>query len=93
MLGIADGTRPEVKNEKFFMPIQAHGLEAMSMAFLITEDTPVVWRGPMVSSALQQLLTQTVWNNLDYLVIDMPPGTGDIQLSWRRRFLLTAVWW
>ena len=90
MLGIADGTRPEVKNEKFFMPIQAHGIEAMSMAFLITEDTPVVWRGPMASGALQQLLTQTMWNNLDYLVIDMPPGTGDIQLTLAQKVPVTG---
>ncbi|WP_067520022.1 iron-sulfur cluster carrier protein ApbC [Endozoicomonas ascidiicola] len=81
MFGIADGTRPEVKNEKFFIPIEAHGIQVMSMAFLVTEDTPVVWRGPMVSGALIQLLTQTVWNDLDYLVIDLPPGTGDIQLT------------
>ncbi|MGI9277557.1 MAG: iron-sulfur cluster carrier protein ApbC [Endozoicomonas sp.] len=90
MLGIADGTRPEVKNEKFFMPIEAHGIQAMSMAFLLTEDTPVVWRGPMVSGALQQLLTQTLWNNLDYLVIDMPPGTGDIQLTLAQKVPVTG---
>ncbi|OED44849.1 ATP-binding protein [Endozoicomonas sp. (ex Bugula neritina AB1)] len=81
MFGIPDGTRPEVKNEKFFVPIEAHGIQVMSMAFLLTEETPVVWRGPMVSGALIQLLTQTVWNDLDYLVIDLPPGTGDIQLT------------
>ena len=81
MFGIPDGTRPDVKNEKFFMPIEAHGIQVMSMAFLVTEDTPVVWRGPMVSGALIQLLTQTMWNDLDYLVIDLPPGTGDIQLT------------
>ena len=81
MFGIADGIRPEVKNEKFFVPIESHGIEIMSMAFLLTEETPVVWRGPMVSGALIQLLTQTVWNDLDYLIIDLPPGTGDIQLT------------
>lgn len=81
MFGIADGTRPEVKNDRFFMPIEAHGIQVMSMAFLVTEDTPVVWRGPMVSGALIQLLTQTLWHDLDYLVIDLPPGTGDIQLT------------
>ena len=81
MFGIADGTRPEVKNDQFFMPLESHGIQIMSMAFLVTEDTPVVWRGPMVSGALIQLLTQTVWNDLDYLVIDLPPGTGDIQLT------------
>lgn len=90
MLGIEDGTRPDVKNEKFFMPIEAHGIQAMSMAFLVTEDTPVVWRGPMVSGALQQLLTQTLWNNLDYLVIDMPPGTGDIQLTLAQKVPVTG---
>ena len=90
MLGIKDGTRPEVMNEKFFMPIEAHGVQAMSMAFLVTEDTPVVWRGPMVSGALQQLLTQTLWNNLDYLIIDMPPGTGDIQLTLAQRVPVTG---
>ena len=81
MFGIADGTRPDVKNDQFFMPIESHGIQIMSMAFLVTEDTPVVWRGPMVSGALIQLLTQTIWNDLDYLVIDLPPGTGDIQLT------------
>ncbi|USE38521.1 iron-sulfur cluster carrier protein ApbC [Endozoicomonas sp. SCSIO W0465] len=81
MFGIPDGTRPDVKNDRFFMPIEAHGIQVMSMAFLVTEDTPVVWRGPMVSGALIQLLTQTLWNDLDYLVIDLPPGTGDIQLT------------
>lgn len=81
MFGIADGTRPEVKNEQFFVPIEAHGIQVMSMAFLLTEETPVVWRGPMVSGAFIQLLTQTVWNDLDYLIIDLPPGTGDIQLT------------
>ena len=81
MFGIADGTRPQVKNDKFFIPIEAGGIQVMSMAFLVTEDTPVVWRGPMVSGALIQLLTQTLWNDLDYLLIDLPPGTGDIQLT------------
>ncbi|MGY0217611.1 iron-sulfur cluster carrier protein ApbC [Endozoicomonadaceae bacterium StTr2] len=81
MLGIAEGTRPEVEDGKLFIPVQAHGLQVMSMAFLTTDDTPMVWRGPMAGGALQQLLTQTKWDNLDYLVVDMPPGTGDIQLT------------
>ncbi|PTY36314.1 ATP-binding protein [Saccharospirillum sp. MSK14-1] len=81
MLGVADGTRPQTRDEKFFVPVPAHGLQSMSMAYLVTEKTPMVWRGPMVSGALQQLLTQTLWDNLDYLIIDMPPGTGDIQLT------------
>ena len=85
MLGVAEGRRPEVQDEKFFLPIKAHGIQAMSMSFLITEDTPMVWRGPMVSNALQQLLGQTLWDDLDYLIVDMPPGTGDIQLTLSQR--------
>jgi ATP-binding protein involved in chromosome partitioning len=81
MFGIPDGTRPQVRDQKWFVPIQAHGVEVMSMAFLSDENTPVVWRGPMVSGALIQLITQTAWSDLDYLVVDMPPGTGDIQLT------------
>lgn len=81
MFGIPEGTRPRIKDQKWFVPIEAHGIEVMSMAFLTDDNTPMVWRGPMVSGALLQLITQTAWNDLDYLVIDMPPGTGDIQLT------------
>jgi len=81
MLGVAPDRRPEVEDGKFFRPIRAHGIEAMSMSFLVTENTPMVWRGPMASGALQQLITQTRWGDLDYLIVDMPPGTGDIQLT------------
>ncbi len=81
MFGIAEGTRPQVKDQKWFVPLEAHGVQVMSMAFLADDNTPMVWRGPMVSGALLQLITQTAWNDLDYLVVDMPPGTGDIQLT------------
>ena len=81
MLGVAPGRRPEIKEEKFFVPIKALGLKAMSMSFLVDEHTPMVWRGPMATGALQQLLAQTDWGPLDYLIVDMPPGTGDIQLT------------
>ncbi len=81
MFGIPEGTRPQVKDQKWFVPIKAHGVEVMSMAFLTDDNTPMVWRGPMVSGALIQLVTQTAWGDLDYLVVDMPPGTGDIQLT------------
>ena len=81
MLGVKDGSRPEIADEKFFKPIEAHGVQAMSMSFLTDDNTPVVWRGPMVSGALQQLLNQSLWDDLDYLIVDMPPGTGDIQLT------------
>ena len=60
---------------------EAHGLKTMSMGYLVTERTPMVWRGPMAGGALAQMLEQTLWGELDYLVIDMPPGTGDIQLT------------
>lgn len=81
MLGVEEGTRPETIEGKFFVPIEAHGIKSMSMAYLVTEKTPMAWRGPMVTGALIQILTQTLWGELDYLVIDMPPGTGDIQLT------------
>ncbi len=90
MLGVAEGTRPETVDEKFFKPVEALGLQSMSMAYLITENTPMVWRGPMVSGALQQLITQTVWDDLDYLIIDMPPGTGDIQLTLSQKIPVSA---
>ena len=81
MLGVDPGKRPSIKDGKFFEPIRAHGVKAMSMSFMVTENTPMVWRGPMASGALQQILTPTQWEDLDYLIVDMPPGTGDIQLT------------
>tara|TARA_R110001583_G_scaffold183755_1_gene342511 strand:- start:1214 stop:2308 length:1095 start_codon:yes stop_codon:yes gene_type:complete len=86
MLGVKEGTRPDTRDGKWFVPIEAHGLKTMSMAYLVTESTPMVWRGPMVSGALMQILTQTQWGELDYLIIDMPPGTGDIQLTLSQKF-------
>ena len=90
MLGIPGDARPETYEDKAFIPIEAHGIQAMSMAFLVTEQTPMVWRGPMVSGALMQLLTQTRWDDLDYLIIDMPPGTGDIQLTLSQKVPVTG---
>ena len=81
MMGFAPDTRPAVRDEKFFVPPMAHGVQVMSMAFLTTQDTPMAWRGPMVTGALMQIINQTDWDDLDYLFIDMPPGTGDIQLT------------
>ncbi len=91
MLGVPDGTRPDVKDGQFFIPLEAHGIQVMSMAFLTTDKTPMVWRGPMVSGALQQLLTQSLWQDLDYLVVDMPPGTGDIQLTLAQKVPVTGA--
>ena len=81
MFGVPAGTRPQTAEDKYFIPVVAHGIQTMSISYLIDENTPMVWRGPMVSSALQQLLMQTQWDALDVLLIDMPPGTGDIQLT------------
>ena len=80
MLGL-DGKVPDSEDGKTMMPLEAHGVQVMSIGFLVENDQPMVWRGPMVTSALQQLLGQTNWNDLDYLIVDMPPGTGDIQLT------------
>lgn len=78
MMGISG--QPETDGNRI-IPQLGHGLQVMSIGFLVEEDTPMIWRGPMVTSALQQLLTETNWEGLDYLVIDLPPGTGDIQLT------------
>jgi ATP-binding protein involved in chromosome partitioning len=80
MLGLV-GKVPETEDGKMMLPLRAYGLQVMSMGALIEADQPMVWRGPMVTSALNQLATQTNWDDLDYLIVDMPPGTGDIQLT------------
>jgi len=80
MLGVA-GQRPSSEDGKTMAPLTAHGLQVMSIGFLIDADQPMVWRGPMVTGALNQMLQQTQWSDLDYLIVDMPPGTGDIQLT------------
>ena len=79
MLGVSG--QPESKDGKSLEPMEAYGLQAMSIGFLVDEETPMIWRGPMVTQALEQLLNDTNWANLDYLVIDLPPGTGDTQLT------------
>ena len=89
--GLPANTRPEVRDQNMFVPVVAHGLQMMSMGFLITEHTPMVWRGPMASGALQQLFNQTAWDHLDYLIVDMPPGTGDIQLTLSQSCPVTAA--
>jgi ATP-binding protein involved in chromosome partitioning len=73
--------KPETRDGRSMEPVVSHGLQSMSIGYLIEEDTPMVWRGPMVTQALQQLLSETRWRELDYLVIDLPPGTGDTQLT------------
>ena len=89
MLGISG--RPESKDGKTLEPMEAYGLQAMSIGFLIDVDTPMVWRGPMVTQALEQLLKDTNWRDLDYLIVDMPPGTGDIQLTLSQKVPVTGA--
>ena len=89
MMGI-DG-RPESEDGKTMAPLQNHGVKVMSIGFLVDPEQAVVWRGPMATQALDQLLRQTSWGELDYLVIDMPPGTGDIQLTLSQRVPLTGA--
>ena len=89
MLGISG--RPESTDGKSMDPMLAHGIQAMSIGFLIDNDTPMVWRGPMVTGALEQLLRDTKWRDLDYLVIDLPPGTGDIQLTLAQKIPVTGA--
>lgn len=80
MMGVAEGTKPETREQRI-IPVQAHGLKLMSIGLLIDAGQPAIWRGPMVTQALTQLLTGTEWGELDYLVLDLPPGTGDLQLT------------
>jgi ATP-binding protein involved in chromosome partitioning len=89
MLGIAG--RPESKDGKSLEPMEGHGIQAISIGFLIDADTPMVWRGPMVTQALEQLLRDTRWRDLDYLVVDLPPGTGDIQLTLAQKVPVTGA--
>ena len=89
MLGIAG--RPESRDGKTIEPMEAYGVQAMSIGFLIDVDTPMVWRGPMVTQALEQLLRDTNWRSLDYLMVDLPPGTGDIQLTLAQKVPVTGA--
>ena len=89
MLGVAD-LKPEQRDGKFIPVVSESGIQTMSIGFMIDTDQAVVWRGPMVSQALQQLLFQSQWDDVDYLFIDLPPGTGDIQLTLSQKIPVTA---
>jgi ATP-binding protein involved in chromosome partitioning len=89
MLNITE--KPEGEEGKKIPPVVAHGIKAVSMGFFMDEDTPVVWRGPMVGMAVEQLLRDVDWGELDYLVIDLPPGTGDAQLTLTQKVPITGV--
>ena len=90
MLGIG-GERPESHDGKTMEPLEAHGLQVMSIGFLVDEETPMIWRGPMVISAITQMLREVAWGELDVLVVDMPPGTGDAQLTMAQRVPLAGA--
>lgn len=89
MLGLSG--RPESTDGKSMEPMEAYGIQTMSIGFLVDTDTPMVWRGPMVTGALEQLLRDTKWRDLDYLIIDLPPGTGDIQLTLAQKIPVTGA--
>lgn len=89
MLGIND--KPEIIDQNKFKPLTAYGIQVMSIGFLVDAEQPMVWRGPMATGALQQLINDTLWHDLDYLLIDMPPGTGDIHLTLSQKTPITAA--
>ena len=89
MMGLSG--RPESPDGKTMEPMQNYGVQVMSIGFLVEQDNPMIWRGPMATQALEQLLRQTNWDELDYLIVDMPPGTGDIQLTLSQRVPLTGA--
>ena len=90
MMGLA-GRQPESEDGKSMEPITVHGVQTMSIGFMVDVDSPMVWRGPMVTQALEQLLKQTNWKDVDYLVVDMPPGTGDTQLTLAQKVPVTGA--
>jgi ATP-binding protein involved in chromosome partitioning len=91
MLGLAQGERPAVTEDKRMVPPIAYGLQTMSMGYLVEEEAPMVWRGPMVSSAVSQLTFESEWRDLDYLIVDLPPGTGDIQLTMAQKIPVSGA--
>jgi ATP-binding protein involved in chromosome partitioning len=88
MMGVRE--RPRMINERI-LPPEGHGVKLMSMGFLVEEGTPIIWRGPMIHSALRQFLSDVDWGNLDYMVVDLPPGTGDASLSLVQSLTLTGA--
>ncbi len=90
MLGLA-GKQPESSDGEKMDPLEAHGVQTMSIGYMIDVDSPMVWRGPMVTQALEQLINQTKWRDLDYLIVDMPPGTGDTQLTLAQKVPVTGA--
>src|SRR5207248_7013272 len=89
MLGISG--KPSSRDGRVLEPMRNHGIACMSMGFLVAEDTPMIWRGPMVMSAIQQMLRDVEWGELDILVVDLPPGTGDAQLTMAQQVPLSGA--
>jgi ATP-binding protein involved in chromosome partitioning len=85
---IGKNEKPENKDGKYLVPIDSHGVQCMSMGFLVGETTPMIWRGPMVISAIKTLTEKVLWKDLDYIIVDMPPGTGDTQLTFAQDLMV-----
>ena len=83
--------KPESKDGKSLIPIEQYGIQCMSIGFLVDEETPMIWRGPMVTSAIKTFTEKVLWNNLDFIVVDMPPGTGDTQLTFAQQIKVDGV--
>ena len=84
-------TKPESKDGKSLVPIEQYGIQCMSIGFLVDEETPMIWRGPMVTSAIKTFTEKVLWNDLDFIVVDMPPGTGDTQLTFSQQIKVDGV--
>ncbi len=83
--------KPESKDGKILVPIEQYGIQCMSIGFLVDEETPMIWRGPMVTSAIKTFTEKVLWNNLDFIIVDMPPGTGDTQLTFAQQIKVDGV--
>jgi len=88
---IGKNEKPENKDGKYLVPIDSYGVQCMSMGFLVEETTPMIWRGPMVISAIKTLTEKVLWKNLDYIIVDMPPGTGDTQLTFAQDIMVDGA--
>ena len=91
MFGVPEGEKPRLNDDRHIVPLLRYGVKLLSMGFLVDGENAVIWRGPMVSSAIRQFLGQAAWGELDYLVLDLPPGTGDIQLTLVQTVPLTGA--
>jgi len=91
LLGIPEGTTPQSRDMRYYAPITVYGLKVMSMGLMVTEKTPLMWRGPVASETIQQLINQTLWGDMDYLLVDMPPGTGDIHITLAQTLVIAGA--